>query len=484
MTHIIGRGRYAREGYPQQQAPNDDHKVLVNIDDVTPDYLQAKIIPGSGVLVTPVDLGGGFFALSIAANVPPGTSDHKVLVDGADTTAEFLGAKLVAGAAIAFSVLNPGGNEQINIAVSNLANAQVAAGANIEVTKLAPGSNGQVLVTAGVTPGWAQIVNANVAVGAAILGTKISPDFGSQNVLTSGTLGAGATTVTALTASSLGAGIAHIAVGGAFSSSLIVNADVNAAAAIEGTKISPNFGAQDVQTTGNLFLTKTSYIRLGSAAETPALGNFRVSDQFEMYGRMPTGVAARLLFFDATGDGILALGRNNANDADLTRVQAKSRIRLELSDGATQYLDMTVPLIQMGSAFTNFNWNAAVVDPIFGVASKLVGNGTLLTIHGQDAEAAGATAGALLNRGGDSVGGGASTGGDIWDRPGTGTTRGNHAFMTTSIPAWGSMQFGAFWGNATVAPTGNPTSGHYSYVSGGARFHRGPSGAITMVSTP
>ena len=31
----------------------------------------------------------------------------------------------------------------------------------------------------------------------------------------------------------------------------IVNADINASAAIDGTKISPNFGSQNVATTGN-----------------------------------------------------------------------------------------------------------------------------------------------------------------------------------------------------------------------------------------
>jgi hypothetical protein len=188
MTYVIGRGRYARAAYPVPKFPADDHTVLVNINDTAPGFLETKVIPGFGVLVTPVDLGGGILALSIAANVPPGTSDHKVLVDGADTTPEFLGAKLVAGAAIALSILNPGGNEQVSIAVSNLANAQVAAGAGIEVTKLAPGSDGQVLVTATGAPGWAQIVDANVAAGAAILGTKISPNFGSQNITTTGNL--------------------------------------------------------------------------------------------------------------------------------------------------------------------------------------------------------------------------------------------------------------------------------------------------------
>ncbi len=44
-----------------------------------------------------------------------GASDHKVKVDGADTTPDFLIPKIVAGADITLTVLNPGGNEQLQI---------------------------------------------------------------------------------------------------------------------------------------------------------------------------------------------------------------------------------------------------------------------------------------------------------------------------------------------------------------------------------
>lgn len=43
------------------------------------------------------------------------TGDHKVLVDGADTTPDFLSPKLAAGAGITLAVLNPGANEQVQI---------------------------------------------------------------------------------------------------------------------------------------------------------------------------------------------------------------------------------------------------------------------------------------------------------------------------------------------------------------------------------
>ena len=48
----------------------------------------------------------------------------------------------------------------------------------------------------------------------------------------------------------------------------IVNADVNASAAIAGTKISPDFGSQDVTTTGNIVLDSNSNkIKLGDGQE-------------------------------------------------------------------------------------------------------------------------------------------------------------------------------------------------------------------------
>jgi len=51
-------------------------------------------------------------------------------------------------------------------------------------------------------------------------------DFGAQPLTTSGALSVGAALATALTISSLGLGVAHVSAGGAISSSLIVNADI------------------------------------------------------------------------------------------------------------------------------------------------------------------------------------------------------------------------------------------------------------------
>ncbi len=78
------------------------------------------------------------------------------------------------------------------------------------------------------------IVNADVDTAAAIDGTKISPAFGSQNISTSGNL----------TISSLSTGIVHSDSGGLFSSSTIVNADVSSSAAIDVSKLAAGTAAQ------------------------------------------------------------------------------------------------------------------------------------------------------------------------------------------------------------------------------------------------
>ncbi len=56
--------------------------------------------------------------------------------------------------------------------------------------------------------------------------------------------------------------------------SLLVNADVDAAAAIAGTKVSPDFGSQNVTTTGSI-ATTGSYIAAGSAT-IPSTGTIRI----------------------------------------------------------------------------------------------------------------------------------------------------------------------------------------------------------------
>lgn len=77
------------------------------------------------------------------------------------------------------------------------------------------------------------IVDADVDAAAAIAGTKIDPDFGAQNVETTGT----GSSFGGMTVTNLGLGLVHSDAGGALTSSLLVDADVSATAAIDATKI-------------------------------------------------------------------------------------------------------------------------------------------------------------------------------------------------------------------------------------------------------
>lgn len=58
----------------------------------------------------------------------------------------------------------------------------------------------------------------------------------------------------------------------------------------------------------------------------------------------------------------------------------------------------------------------------------------------------------------------------------------NLALIATGAPNWQSMDGGLFLGNATTAPTGNPTSGIFLYAEGGELKVRDSAGNISIVS--
>jgi len=87
-------------------------------------------------------------------------------------------------------------NNHVNAAtVTNIVNADISASAAIALSKLATGALPTAITVASANLVDGTIVNADVSASAAIAGTKVAPDFGSQNIVTTGTLGAGATTL-------------------------------------------------------------------------------------------------------------------------------------------------------------------------------------------------------------------------------------------------------------------------------------------------
>jgi hypothetical protein len=84
-----------------------------------------------------------------------------------------------------------------NATIANIVNADISASAAIALSKLATGALPTAITVASANLVDGTIVNADVSASAAIAGSKIAPDFGSQNIVTTGTLGAGATTLSA-----------------------------------------------------------------------------------------------------------------------------------------------------------------------------------------------------------------------------------------------------------------------------------------------
>jgi len=83
--------------------------------------------------------------------------------------------------------------------MANVSSASIAgrlANDSIATSKLAAGALPSDVTVASANLVDGTIVNADVNASAAIAGTKISPDFGSQNVVTTGTLGSGDLTLT------------------------------------------------------------------------------------------------------------------------------------------------------------------------------------------------------------------------------------------------------------------------------------------------
>lgn len=245
---------------------------------------------GSGILASSLIVNADINAAAAIA----GTKINPAFGAQAISTSSTLNVGAATTTALTVSTLGTGivHSSVAGVFSSSLIVAADVTTGTLTTTLLAPGAANTVLVTNGAATAvtTALLVNANIDAAAAIDGSKINPAFGSQNVSTSGTLNVGATTATALTVSTFGTGVVHSSVAGVFSSSLIVNADITAgtltvaslspgsantvfvtngaatavttallvnvnvdsAAAIAGTKISPDFGSQNITTTGTL----------------------------------------------------------------------------------------------------------------------------------------------------------------------------------------------------------------------------------------
>ena len=89
-----------------------DIKAAVSALDTTPDFLQPKIIAGSGISIAKLNPGGNE-QLQISA--PGSTTDELVKISATDTTPGFLNTKLTCGNDLHKSIISGGGDERLQL---------------------------------------------------------------------------------------------------------------------------------------------------------------------------------------------------------------------------------------------------------------------------------------------------------------------------------------------------------------------------------
>jgi hypothetical protein len=194
------------------------------------------------------DVGGGGVPTLNPGNllIGDGTSNSQTGVSG-DLTMSSPANFQIAANAVTTSEIAPG----------TITDSDINASAGVAVTKLAPGTAGQVLQTVGTTPTWTTLATGATdlnglsdAIVSSATGGQILVNDGAgqfQNRTLTGAVAVNTTGVTSLANSSVSGGT-----GGVITDLSITNADISATAAIAGTKIAPNFGAQAVSTTGSI----------------------------------------------------------------------------------------------------------------------------------------------------------------------------------------------------------------------------------------
>jgi len=177
---------------------------------------------------------------------------------------------------------------------------------NVSGTVITSGDTGTVTSTM-IADGT--IVNGDINAAAAIAHTKLA------NITAGSVLMGNASNIPTATAISGDVTITSSGVT-AISSGVIVNADVNASAAIAGTKISPDFGSQNTTTTGTS--TAASFIPTSSTAPTngvylPAANTLAISTggserlRVDSSGRVGIGTASPSNILEIGGEAIVRL---------------------------------------------------------------------------------------------------------------------------------------------------------------------------------
>jgi hypothetical protein len=96
-------------------SPGADERVKITTNDTTAGFLGAKLVGGTNVSLTTQNPGANE---TLRIDVTGASPDERVKITTNDTTPSFLGAKLVAGTNVSLTTQNPGGNENIRIDVT------------------------------------------------------------------------------------------------------------------------------------------------------------------------------------------------------------------------------------------------------------------------------------------------------------------------------------------------------------------------------
>jgi hypothetical protein len=246
-------------------------KKAFNLDFNALYYVEVKV--GTEVLQPRLKLTSAAYGISAgnASNITAGSLGGQLVgagVNAANVNNGVLAGNLV-GTGVDATTLTTG-------TISNLlldANLQDLADGSLTGSKVGSGISADNITTGTISNPRLDANLQDLADGS-LTGTKVAPNFGAQNISTTGTITGGAITGTSFTGN--GSGLTAIAAGN-ITTGTVANArlDANlqdlADGSLTGTKVNPDFGAQNIMTTGTI--TGTSLSGNGSAITSIAAGN-------------------------------------------------------------------------------------------------------------------------------------------------------------------------------------------------------------------
>lgn len=284
-----------------------------------------------------------------------------------------------------------------------------------------------------------------------------------------------------------------IAAAGDFVYQLLTDSNVSLTAAIAGTKVFPNFGSQDITTTGSLLAASTSFIRLGDVAagvgtRAATTGVVRLTSVGTFVWRNNADTA------DVIGIALSGVEFIVGNSAGFTTCRVQAATLAEFQIGAVLTLQATST--SLVSNVKNFQTGAAVATPLW-THTDSAGATTDWQFHAQNSTDAVTprNGGAMILGGGNPALTGLRRGVQLCLNntsgvfvEGSEVIAGNRilsllrtsAMTTTQMPA-NTGDLVVYVGNCATAPTANAVSGGILYCEAGALKYRGTGGTVTTL---